>query len=359
MIDWKLDTKSAAFTKRVIENIRCGFYNCNSKLPSERKLGEDYQLSRNTIREGLRELFEAGILERRGRGAYVRSDALKQIESGIYRSPYHVIVVISFKMYDNPIYRTIFETARNALGTNTKFEIIFTSEYPDSILPRITPKCMVWAFGDALPEKLLRSVSEITPKLILVNRHNKFFNFIEPDNFAAGQMMAKYLYECGHRKVGASILHPEIRTEFSDRFNGAMDFAHQHDMDIILADPKISADNQLEVERFFLNTYYEQEHATAIMCFQDISALIIYELARNRNIRIPDDLSVIGFDDKNYSGLVHPALSTARYPSEAIGLKLAETARECFESGQLHLQCEVQPALQRRESVAIIAPNKE
>ncbi|RII97988.1 LacI family transcriptional regulator, partial [Clavibacter michiganensis subsp. insidiosus] len=56
------------------------------------------------------------------------------------------------------------------------------------------------------------------------------------------------------------------------------------------------------------------ERPTAIFAGNDEQAVGLYEAARERGIRIPDDLSVLGYDDLPFARIVSPALSTVRQP---------------------------------------------
>ncbi|WP_316317392.1 LacI family DNA-binding transcriptional regulator, partial [Clavibacter michiganensis] len=56
------------------------------------------------------------------------------------------------------------------------------------------------------------------------------------------------------------------------------------------------------------------ERPSAIFAGNDEQALGLYEAARERGIRIPDDLSVLGYDDLPFARIVSPALSTVRQP---------------------------------------------
>ena len=58
---------------------------------------------------------------------------------------------------------------------------------------------------------------------------------------------------------------------------------------------------------------------TAIFASNDVMAMGCMDAVRNRGLRIPDDVSIIGFDDIPQSAMVHPALTTIRQPLEQMG----------------------------------------
>jgi DNA-binding LacI/PurR family transcriptional regulator len=58
---------------------------------------------------------------------------------------------------------------------------------------------------------------------------------------------------------------------------------------------------------------------TAIFCDDDLLAVGVYKAARDRSIRIPDDISVVGFDDIDIAQVLEPELTTVTLPAEQIG----------------------------------------
>jgi LacI family transcriptional regulator len=59
---------------------------------------------------------------------------------------------------------------------------------------------------------------------------------------------------------------------------------------------------------------------TAIFAFSDMIAIGAMRTARSRGIRVPDELSIVGFDDSAYATVVHPALTTVRQPLAEMGV---------------------------------------
>jgi LacI family transcriptional regulator len=65
--------------------------------------------------------------------------------------------------------------------------------------------------------------------------------------------------------------------------------------------------------------------ATAVFCTMDTRSLELMEAARTRGLRIPEDLSLVSFDDVPAARLVHPPLTTVRQPAAMVG---AEAVRQ-------------------------------
>ena len=58
---------------------------------------------------------------------------------------------------------------------------------------------------------------------------------------------------------------------------------------------------------------------TAIFCFNDEMAIGVLGAARRRNLRVPEDLSLVGFDDVRYAAHMNPPLTTIAQPMQQLG----------------------------------------
>jgi LacI family transcriptional regulator, galactose operon repressor len=124
----------------------------------------------------------------------------------------------------------------------------------------------------------------------------------------------------------------------------------------ILPDPALTAEALPEVDdgRAAAERLLElAEPPTAIFCFNDNIAVGAIQAARARGLRVPEDLSVVGFDDVEYATMVTPPLTTVRQPlaemgRTAVSLLIRLLERRSFET--LHI--ELATRLVVRESTA-------
>ncbi len=127
-----------------------------------------------------------------------------------------------------------------------------------------------------------------------------------------------YLIELGHRRIG--FVTGEMRLGCAvDRLEGYK---------AALADHGIAFDPALVVEGHFQQPDgYAGANAllalpdppTAIFASNDVSAFGVMDAVRDHGLRIPEDVSVIGFDDIPEAAHVHPGLTTVRQPLEQMG----------------------------------------
>lgn len=173
--------------------------------------------------------------------------------------------------------------------------------------------------GTADPEILDMFSAQIS-QIVLVDNRDAHGNFdgIVSDGFRGATEAVNYLYKLVHRRIGFLWQTPEIVT-FQDRYHGYLCALHEHglpiDRDLILCTKGPDEDTQPEMEEY-LN---RRDRPTAIFCVNDFNAVTFMRACRARNVRVPDDISVIGFDDIQLASHSHPALSTIRVPKEYLG----------------------------------------
>jgi LacI family transcriptional regulator len=141
---------------------------------------------------------------------------------------------------------------------------------------------------------------------------------VSASNASGARAVVEHLLSLGHRRIGA-ILGPADWMATTERLNGYRS---------ALAAAGVLAARDLVVESDFSIESGEAaaaalldlpERPTAIFGFNDNVAIGALRAAEARGLTVPDDLSVVGFDDSEQSGLVTPALTTVRQPLAEMG----------------------------------------
>jgi LacI family transcriptional regulator, repressor for deo operon, udp, cdd, tsx, nupC, and nupG len=137
------------------------------------------------------------------------------------------------------------------------------------------------------------------------------------DNARASQEAMDHLYSLGHRRV-AVITGPLVSPLSRDRLRGAVAGARaaraRSQLVIVHGDFSI-ASGSTAADRLLTRN----PPPTAIFCFNDEMAMGVIDTARRRGIRIPEDLSVVGFDDIRFARYLDPPLTTVTQPMREIG----------------------------------------
>lgn len=168
----------------------------------------------------------------------------------------------------------------------------------------------------------LRSYGEELKKIdvpcLVVTNSASFLNLdhissIAVDDTAAAGCMIDYLYEMGHRKIGIIGGDPELSGPGSLRLAGCQTAFFRHQMDFepakMYAQAHYSLEGGYQATKLLLKQYPEM---TAIFAMSDIMAIGAVHALYEEGRRVPQDISVAGYDGIELSKYVHPTLTTIR-----------------------------------------------
>ncbi|WP_051833601.1 LacI family DNA-binding transcriptional regulator [Streptomyces sp. NRRL S-646] len=149
--------------------------------------------------------------------------------------------------------------------------------------------------------------------------------YVGATNWSGGRAATRHLTELGHRRI-AMISGPEDQLCCSARLDGyrsAMQAAGLAVDPEIVVHAGLTRDDGYEAARTLLAL---PERPTAIFAANDLQALGVYQAAREAGLRIPDDLSVVGFDDLPVVAWVDPPLTTVHQPLTEMAVAATELA---------------------------------
>ncbi len=144
------------------------------------------------------------------------------------------------------------------------------------------------------------------------------------DNELGSQLAIEHLFSLGHRNI-AFIRGPKRITDSAPRWKGVRNFAKAHGLeinpDLVLdlpesSDPLSSFDAGYKLTEDLLR---KKRPFTALMAFDDMTAFGAIRALSKAGIRVPEQCSVIGFDDISHSTLLTPSLTTVRQPMPEMG----------------------------------------
>jgi DNA-binding LacI/PurR family transcriptional regulator len=146
-------------------------------------------------------------------------------------------------------------------------------------------------------------------------------------NWAGGLAATEHLIGLGHRRIGTITGRPSVLCSQArlDGYGTALARAG------IPADPALVAIGDFHYESALaaaLSMLDLPDPPTAIFAASDLQALGVYEAARKLQLRVPDDLSVVGFDDVPMARWLPPALTTMRQPLAEMAALAVRTLRE-------------------------------
>lgn len=174
--------------------------------------------------------------------------------------------------------------------------------------------------SDRLTDTQVIGLLEKHPQIMLMNRLIPGFasRCVYVDNVHGGTLAASYLYEMGHRKV-VLVTGPRAFFESTDRYKGFRKEWEKNGLSLNDAEV-VEGDFTVESGRTsMLRILDENIDATAVFFMSDEMAVGALEVCRDRGVRVPDQISVLGFDDMNIASLVYPRLTTIKQPLGGIG----------------------------------------
>lgn len=158
------------------------------------------------------------------------------------------------------------------------------------------------------------------------------------DNEAGGRLALEHLYQLGHRRI-AFIRGPKMLIDSAPRWKGIQRFAHSAGMDIDSSmvlqlpdefDPNSGFEGGY---RFTEELLQRKKKFTALMAFDDLTALGAIRALTKAGVKVPEHCSVVGFDDVPLSALSAPSLTTVRQPLEAMGNMAVNIVMEGINAG--------------------------
>ncbi len=214
--------------------------------------------------------------------------------------------------------------------------------------------------GIYVNEAMLDLLSQYPAPVVLVDGYaaHEEYDAVLSDNFRAAYRAIEYLLEQGHLHIGLIGGDEHCYPSLCDRRNGYLRALKEHGIaHTYTANFNISRTKGFEETASLLQ---KNPQITALFCMNDEIASTAIRAAQSVGRRVPDDLSVIGFDDTYIATNTHPALTTMHVDTVAMGraaVELLELRRQNPESARMTLL--IHPYLVERDSVKPNLPQRE
>jgi len=299
-----------------------GAYQDGELLPSEREIGEEHDVDRSTVRKALQLLVDdrlviklAGIGTKVCRDSECRDSKEIAVESrprngthgsiGFFLPPsVHRRDRISQPFYSSLFYHTERECRSNGyacfystLDEHDDFQQMLQRQHFDGII-----------FVSNTAEKFIQMAIDAKIPCVLVNEYNPKLPSYLPDNTNGMIMMCDHLIGLGHRKFA---LVTGINTYLTtrERYIGCMyAFSKHHINEPCVASCDWEPDTAYRITKELLET--SDPMPTAIIGFNDNIAIGCLRAASELGLRVPQDISIVGFDDIEQSRYAIPSLTT-------------------------------------------------
>ena len=343
--------KVGSLHRMLVYEILSGFYPAGSKLPSERDLSEKYHISRNTVRLTLDELEEAGAIQRRPRsGAVVTPDAPSALRAPpTIQAELSAALILPPDQISNPVVQAIFTVFCKYCSEKVRISVVFIDQlYSEDFCNLHADMGILFAVPDAA---VRHKLEQRLGHLILLNATADDCDYIAPDNRLGGRLIAEFLLECGHRSIGGVTFDDrDPGSDFRQRLDGCAELFNASGATLHLTRISALKFNDIRFRRKLVEPMIQANYS-ALIGGCDAIAAELCAAAFASGKKVPADVSIVGFDDQFYTQFMLPALTTVKYPAEAIGIHLAAVTDDLLAGGDGHIRKLVPPTLIKRASV--------
>lgn len=318
----------------IVTNYLLGYISENNltngqKLPTENEMLEATGVSRVTLRRALSNLQdEHYIFSVQGSGYFVGENAFKS-------STFTVPIIISYNQENSQILNTVNGAQSYLKSRMCGFEVHVTQRDANAekeILMHLFNngcKCVIlFPVSSDDNNDLYFHLLQNGMNIIFIDRRPKTItccNSVISDNMTGGYLATKHLIELGHKNIAMfGFDYPERESSVYERHLGYIHALKEYNIPI--------------PEKTFYHSFYKRENddvrhilspssgITAVFAASDYAAVDIATHAYNHGIRVPEDLSIIGFDNLNVTTLFTPHLSTIDQSFTKLGEEAAEIA---------------------------------
>ena len=310
--------KHEALSDWIRDRILAGTFPIGSRLPSEHELAQRFRLSRQTVRQALSTLVAENLLERRqGSGTYVSRAALDQ-------RPVTMNIGVITTYLDSYIFPGVIRGIDRVLSLNgyhMQLGITYNktrneNQVLSSLLESGVDGLIVEPTKSALPnpnQKLYREIAANRIPLLFLN------------GYYAGKLATRFLLRRGHRKIFGIFKSDDVQGHF--RYSGYVN--QMRDADTAFEDSWVMWYVTEDLDTLFAPKDDERllsriGDSTGVVCYNDEIACKLLEVYARNGIKVPEQVSIVSFDNSDLAAVGHPGLTSIDYPAGEIG---AEAAR--------------------------------
>jgi DNA-binding LacI/PurR family transcriptional regulator len=162
------------------------------------------------------------------------------------------------------------------------------------------------------------------PVVIINNVHKEHYGYsVEMDNCSGSRQAVRHLLEQGHRRI-AYVAGPDTEWDNVERQNGYEQVLSAYGLPVdpvlIVSGGLRPAEGMAAMRRLLALA----APPTAVFCYNDATALGAIRAAHAAGLRVPQDISVVGFDDIDLAAYFEPPLTTVAQPKREMGRRAVQ-----------------------------------
>ena len=246
----------------------------------------------------------------------------------------------------HPFFRGIISGLEEKLLENNYDMILFSANWEDqfSYLEKCQFRNVDGAILMGMPKddpKLIELLNAKIPSVFIdLDISDERASYIISDNEEGARKAVRHLAELGHQKI-ATIEGEEITVPTQKRLAGykaEMEAQNLEIRDEWMVQGRFSVDGGYEAMKEILTL---KDRPTAIFCQGDEIAVGAMQAIKEAGLKVPDDFSIVGFDDIEISQYLNPALTTIRQKKEEMGIEAADMVIELINNLEEKVEPEI------------------
>lgn len=206
----------------------------------------------------------------------------------------------------------------NVFLCNTSWDLSREETYLKLLLEKRVEGIIIAPVSDESKKLIDKYVDKLPVVLVGSSMEGGPYNFVVADNVKDAFLATEYLISLGHKKI-AFIGGNEHTCTYRERLKGYKSALEEYGLGIdesLIRSGAFKRSSGYEITKIIIK---ENSVPTAIVAANDIVALGVIEAAEEFNLSIPDNMSLIGFDDIPYASLPKIRLTTISQPKYDIG----------------------------------------
>jgi len=371
------ETKYGMVKNWIKSKILDGTFVPKQKIHSESELMGKFNVSRHTVRLSLGELVSEGWLyKEQGAGTYVSERTNNSINGNNMAHTKSIAIIVTY--ISDYIFPSIIRGAESVLSQAGYQVSLFSTnndhEYERKILEIIISQkfdgVIVEPTKSAISNPNINYYLNLEALNIPYVMINAAYDALEPvsvvlDDEKGGYLQADHLISLGHRDILGFFKNDDLQG--LKRMKGYIK-AHRENGVPINPDNIITyttgEKSSKPIEKLQQLLKNSAEIPTGIVCYNDELAMKLLDVLRQQCLRVPDDISIIGFDDSFFADVSEVKLTSIRHPKSELGeiaakkiIELTESTKNKNSKDTNHLSYLHEPVIVYRNSTKEITVN--
>ncbi|HEY5893415.1 MAG TPA: substrate-binding domain-containing protein [Chthoniobacterales bacterium] len=304
------------------------FFEDGQRFFTEKELIDNLKVSQVTVRRAVYDLVREGLLERRvAKGSFVRK------RPGGNSSTFEVAVHLAD--WDSSFLSQILREVLGSCGSKGYSPKVFYSRQSGTMLSQEgsswnhadpSAAILIATPTDLASELCRRYESSGKPVVAIDNRApSETAHFVGTDNLATTRLGLDHLTQLGHRRICLLLNEPEAHENVRLREKYFKEECRQRNLSgwhVVHCGTRFWENSYTKAYEIMPKVMALDPAPTAIFAFDDAGAWAVLKWCSLNNVKVPEQLSVLGFANDKPSAFVHPSLTTIAHPI----VELASTA---------------------------------